>query len=142
MFTQMHACFALQRALINEKHLFSGPVPAPPGSLLTVRDVLEFATVEGAKANGLAHKIGTLTPGKEADVILLRTRTINVGTLNNAVGAIVLGMDSSNVDSVFIAGSPVKRNGRLVGVDVDRILRQAKRAREDVVENAGVTAAG
>jgi cytosine/adenosine deaminase-related metal-dependent hydrolase len=118
MFIQMHACFALQRVFINQQNLF--PSVPPAGSLLTVRDVLELATVVGARTNGLGRVTGTLTPGKEADLILLRTKHINVGPINDAI---VLGMDSRNVDSVWIAGRAVKRNGKLRGVDVDRLLR-------------------
>lgn len=148
MFTQMHACLALQRELYIASHkddclfefTFVSPV-ACKNNLLNVRDVLELATVEGARANGLLHKTGTLTPGKQADVILLRTNKINVAPMNDAVGAIVLGMDSSNVDSVFIAGRAVKRNGRLVGVDVARLLREAERAREALLARSGTTAA-
>jgi cytosine/adenosine deaminase-related metal-dependent hydrolase len=132
MFTQMRACFALQRALMNEKHLFGGPEPDRK-RLLSVRDVLEFTTIEGAKANGLASKIGTLTPGKEADIVMLRTNNANVTPLNDAVGAVVLGMDASNVDSVFVAGNAVKRNGRLVNVDLQRIQREAENARVALV---------
>jgi 5-methylthioadenosine/S-adenosylhomocysteine deaminase len=107
---------------------------------VTVRDVLEFATIEGARADGLAHKIGTLTPGKEADVILLQTKRINVAPLNDVVGAVVLGMDTSDVDSAFIAGKPVKLNGHLVGVDVGRLRRRAERAREALLERVGAAA--
>jgi 5-methylthioadenosine/S-adenosylhomocysteine deaminase len=133
MFTQMRACFALQRALLNEQHLFRAPDPDLEqlrAKLLTVRDVLEFATIEGARANGLAHKIGTLTPGKEADLIVLRTTQPNVAPVNNTVGAVVLGMDSSNVESVFVAGKAVKWRGQLVGVDVEGLQHRAERARE------------
>jgi 5-methylthioadenosine/S-adenosylhomocysteine deaminase len=133
MFTQMRACFALQRALLNEQHLFRAPDPDLEqlrAKLLTVRDVLEFATIEGARANGLAHKIGTLTPGKEADLIVLRTTQPNVAPVNNPVGAVVLGMDSSNVDAVFVAGKAVKWRGQLVGVDVEGLQHRAERARE------------
>ena len=139
MFTQMRACFALQRALLNEQHLFGSPDPEMEklrARLVTVRDVLEFATIEGARANGLAPKIGTLTPGKEADLILLRTEQINVAPVNDPIGAVVLGMDSSNVDSVFIAGRLVKWHGRLVGVNVERLQRQAAQAREALLARA------
>ena len=140
MFTQMHACFALQRALYSENHkddclfefTFVSPV-ACKSNLLNTRDVLEFATVEGARANALLHKTGTLTPGKEADIIMLRGKQLNVAPLNDAVGAIVLGMDSSNVDSVFIAGRAVKRNGQLLGVNLEKLERQVERARDALV---------
>jgi len=135
MFTQMHAAFAVQRGFLNEQHLF--PDVSHQGQLLAARDVLGFATVGGAKINGLGAKVGTLTPGKQADVILLQTRAINVGPINNAVAAVVLGMDSSNVDSVFIAGKPVKWRGRLVDVDVPRLLARAERARVALLERAG-----
>jgi len=136
MFTQMHACFALQRVFINQQNLF--PSVPPAGSLLTVRDVLELATVVGAHTNGLGRVTGTLTPGKEADLILLRTKHINVGPINDAIVAIVLGMDSGNVDSIWIAGRAVKRNGKLVGVDVDRLLRRADQVREALRHRVGL----
>jgi 5-methylthioadenosine/S-adenosylhomocysteine deaminase len=86
-----------------------------------------------------ANKVGTLTPGKEADIIMLRGEALNVSPLNNVIGAIVLGMDSSNVDSVFIAGRAVKRNGRLLGVDLDHLKRQAEKARDALMQRGGVT---
>ena len=89
--------------------------------------MLEFATVEGARANGLDKKVGSLTPGKEADIILLRTDLLNVMPMNNAVGAVVTSMGPQNVDTVLIAGKVMKRDGKLVGVDMKR-LAQARRA--------------
>jgi cytosine/adenosine deaminase-related metal-dependent hydrolase len=137
MFTQMRACFALQRALVNAKNLFGGPEP-DRAKLLTVRDVLEFATIEGAKANGLANRIGTLTPGKQADVIVLRASSINVTPLNDVIGDVVLGMDSGNVDSVFINGRPVKREGRLLDVDLAALQRRAQQAHDALLQRAGI----
>ncbi|MDX1437926.1 MAG: amidohydrolase family protein, partial [Anaerolineales bacterium] len=101
MFTQMRSLISLQHALVFDQRLNgNGKSPDP----ITARDVLEFATIEGARANGLDHKVGTLTPGKEADIILLRTDRINVMPVNDPIGAVVWGMDTSNVDSVFVAG--------------------------------------
>jgi cytosine/adenosine deaminase-related metal-dependent hydrolase len=127
MFNQMHFCFAFQRELANQGHLH--PDTSHRASLLTVKQVLEIATVGGAQANGLA-KVGTLAPGNEADILLLNARAINVAPVNDPIGAVVLGMDSSNVDSVFVAGKAIKRNGRLVGVDVERLLAKAEQARQ------------
>ena len=133
LFTQMRTAFGLQRMLALEKQRRGEPAPA----LLRVRDVIEFATIQGARANQLDHKIGTLTPGKEADIILLRMNAINVLPVNNVYGAIVLGMDTSNVDSVFIAGKPRKLGGRLIDVDLDRISKMAQQSRDDIVSRAG-----
>jgi len=133
MFTQMRACFSLQRAMINEKHLFGGTEPDRK-RLLNVRDVLEFATLEGARANGLAHRIGSLTPGKQADVIMLKGTQPNVLPVNNPIGAVVLGMDTSNVDAVFVAGRAVKLEGRLVGMNVGRLQSLAEGMRLRLME--------
>ena len=135
MFTQMHACFALQRELENHGHLF--PDESHEAKLLTVEDVLEIATIGGANANGLGAKVGTLEKGKEADILLLNARAINVAPVNDPIGAIVLGMDSSNVDSVFVAGKAIERNGRLVGVDIERLLAKAEDARDAVRARVG-----
>ena len=72
-------------------------------TMLTTRDLLEFATIEGARANGMESKTGSLTPGKEADVIMLRTDKPNIFPINDPIGAVVWGMDTSNVDSVLSA---------------------------------------
>ena len=82
-------------------------------------------------------KTGTLTPGKDADIIMLRTDAINVAPMNNAYAAVVQAMDTSNVDTVFIAGQLLKRQGQLVGVDLNRIRQQAQASRDYIVQTAG-----
>jgi 5-methylthioadenosine/S-adenosylhomocysteine deaminase len=124
-FTQMRTVFSLQKNEVWARRL-SGQKDA--GKFLTAREVIEFATIEGARANGLEKKIGSLTPGKEADIILLRTDLLNTMPINNAVGAVVTSMTSQNVDTVLIAGKVVKRNGKLVGVDMNRIAKLGRDA--------------
>ena len=133
-FTQMRTIFTLQRmqALARQR---SGDGNAP--RLLTVKEVVEFATVAGARANRLESRIGTLTPGKDADIIVLRMDSINVLPVNNAYGAIVQGMDTSNVDTVIIRGAVRKQRGQLVGVDVGRIRRQAEESRDYILGKTG-----
>jgi 5-methylthioadenosine/S-adenosylhomocysteine deaminase len=134
LFTQMRAVFTLQRmqALARQR-----ANDANPPALLTVRDVIGFATINGARANRLDNKIGTLTPGKDADVIVLRADAINVAPMNNAYSAVVQAMDTSNVDTVIIAGQVRKRQGQLVGVDMNRIRKQAQASRDYIVQRAG-----
>jgi cytosine/adenosine deaminase-related metal-dependent hydrolase len=134
MFTQMRSVISLQHALIFEQKL-AGKENLPP--FLTTRDVIEFATLEGARANGLADKTGSLTPGKEADIIMLRTDRPNIFPVNDPIGAVVWGMDTSNVDSVFVAGKALKRNGQLVGVDLNRVSKLAYESRDYVVNKSG-----
>ncbi|HEY7065715.1 MAG TPA: amidohydrolase family protein [Chloroflexota bacterium] len=133
-FTIMRATLTLQRLLLLQRAR-NGEQDLPP--LLTCRDVLEFATVEGARAAGLADKVGTLTPGKEADVVLLKADRLNVWPLNNAAGDVVNVMNPSNVDTVFIAGQVRKWRGALVGVDEARVRRLAQEARDAVVRRSG-----
>jgi 5-methylthioadenosine/S-adenosylhomocysteine deaminase len=99
--------------------------------------VLELATIEGARVAHLDHKVGSLTPGKEADIILLRTDDSNVFPLNNAPGAVVMLMDTGNVDTVFIAGKIMLWKGRLVSVDLRKLRRLADQARDGILARAG-----
>lgn len=133
-FSQMRSVLSLQRMWVFEKRL-EWLSKADP--LMTARDVLQWATLNGAAVNGLGGKVGSLGVGKQADLIMLRTDTINVMPLNNAYGAVVLGMDTSNVDTVLVAGRIVKRDGRLVGVDLAALNRDIEAAREHVLSVAG-----
>jgi cytosine/adenosine deaminase-related metal-dependent hydrolase len=133
-FTLMRSAFTLQRLLALQRAR-SNAASAP--ALLTCRDVLELATIEGARAADLDSKIGTLTPGKDADIVLLAADRINVWPLNNAPGAVVNVMNPGHVESVFIAGKVKKWRGSLIGVDIARVLQLAERARDAVVKRAG-----
>jgi cytosine/adenosine deaminase-related metal-dependent hydrolase len=133
-FTQMRTIFFLQRMMVFAREQ-AGEKEVPP--LLTVKQVVEIATLGGAKVNSLERKIGSLTPGKEADLILLAANTLNVAPLNHAYGAVVLGMDTSNVDTVLIGGKVKKWRGQLVGVGMDRLRREVEASREDLLARAG-----
>ena len=136
MFTIMRSAFTLQRALVNERSL-AGEQNLP--RLLTCRDVVEMATIGGARTAHLDHKIGTLSPGKEADIIMLAADRINVFPLNNVPGTVVTLMDTSNVDTVLVAGKIVKWQGKLVGVDFVRLRRMIENSRDAVLTRAGYT---
>ncbi len=127
MFNQMRSVLALQRAFA------AGGGKAP----ITARDVLAFATIEGARANGLDAKVGSLTPGKQADIIMLRTDRMNVTPLGDPADAVVTRMDTGNVDTVVIAGRVMKRGGRLLHVDWTAAHRRAMEARDFVIAKSG-----
>ncbi len=127
MFNQMRSVLTLQRTTASAQ----GKTPVSP------REVLTYATVEGAKANGLDSKVGTLTPGKQADVIMLRTDRMNVTPLNDPATAVVVGMDTGNVDTVLIGGRVMKRNGQLLHVDWPAVRRLAVESRDHVVAKSG-----
>jgi cytosine/adenosine deaminase-related metal-dependent hydrolase len=134
MFTLMRSAFTLQRALINERSI-KGEKDLPP--LLSAREVVELATLQGARVDGMEGKVGTLTPGKQADIVMLRTDLPNTLPFNSAYGAIVTAMDTSNVDTVMIAGKILKRAGKLVGVDLAGIARRAAASRDYLVDKLG-----
>jgi len=112
--------------------------PAPAAAPLTTRDVLRYATMNGAKALGLADKVGSLTPGKEADIIILDATRINVAPLNHVPGAVVSLMDRTNVETVIVAGKVRKWQGRLLDVDLPALRRALEASRDYVFKAAGI----
>jgi cytosine/adenosine deaminase-related metal-dependent hydrolase len=128
MFTQMRALHAIQRMrAVNAAY---GTDAAP--QRISTRDVLDFATLQGARANGLGDVTGSLTPGKEGDVLVVRADDVNNMPLNDAVGTLVLGADARNVETVLVAGTPRKWAGALVGVDLDALREDVVRSRDDI----------
>jgi cytosine/adenosine deaminase-related metal-dependent hydrolase len=133
-FSLMRGAYCLQRALANDLAFReSNPGNLPLPQLITSRQVIEMATIAGAAANRILDKVGTLTPGKEADIIVLDARNINTWPMNNVPGTIVTMMNPRHVRDVLIAGRVVYWKGALVGWDVDRLLRQAEQARDRVL---------
>ena len=131
----MRSLMTLQRALVNESAL-RGKKDLP--RLLTSRDVIRYATEEGAKHLKLDRKVGTLSPGKEADIILLDANAINVAPLNHVPGAVVTLMERSNVDTVMVAGKVRKWRGRLLDVDLPKLRRDLVASRDYLFRAAGV----
>jgi 5-methylthioadenosine/S-adenosylhomocysteine deaminase len=127
MFNQMRSVLGLQRTTATAQ----GKAPLSP------KEVLACCTIEGARANGLDGKTGSLTPGKQADVVMLRTDRMNVTPLNEPATAVVVGMDTGNVDTVLIAGRVMKRQGRLLHVDWAAVRRMAAESRDQVLARSG-----
>ena len=134
LFTQMQVVLNVQRMHTAQRH-HHGEIdqPAP----ISVRDALAYATIAGARANGVADRVGSLTPGKQADLVLIRADDVTNIPLNNAIGTVVLGSDTHNVDKVFVAGRPLKWNRELVDVDVAALNRELTASRDYLLEKAG-----
>jgi cytosine/adenosine deaminase-related metal-dependent hydrolase len=134
MFTQMRTLHAMQRAAVfNRRYLGEQNVP----DALRVKDMLELATVSGARANGVLDRSGTLTPGKQADLIMIGAEDFNTMPLNNAYGTVVSGADTKNVEAVFVAGSAKKFAGELIGWDLAAVRRRVRQSRDYILETAG-----
>ncbi|HEY8519102.1 MAG TPA: amidohydrolase family protein [Gammaproteobacteria bacterium] len=104
---------------------------------LPARRVLELATVEGARSMGLGDEIGSLVPGKRADVIMVNTRALNLAVMSDPAHLLVEAAQPANVDTVLVDGRIVKRGGRLTQLDVDRIVDEAAEAHVAVRRRAG-----
>lgn len=134
MFSQMRLQLQAHRAWLNAslelQRRMPGKVTVP------TRSILEMATMGGAVALGLDRRIGSLTPGKDADLMLISCRDINTTPVVDPVGMAVFYANPSNVDTVFVGGRAVKRNGALVSVDWPALRARLLRSHEHVMSNA------
>ena len=133
-FSLMRGAFCLQRALANDLAFpESNPGGLPVPQLVTSRQVIEMATIAGAASNRVLDKVGTLTPGKEADIIVLEARAVSTWPMNNVPGTIVTMMNPSHIRDVLIAGRVMYWKRQLRDWDIDRLLGQVEQARERVL---------
>jgi cytosine/adenosine deaminase-related metal-dependent hydrolase len=133
MFTQMRTALVQERILA-----FTDTPDIAFAPTLTHRDVLEFATIDGARACALDARIGTIVPGKQADMLLVRSNQVNVAPVVDPVATVVISADTSNIDTVFVAGRIVKQHGQLLRVDMPRLFERLNSARDHLLSKAGV----
>ncbi|MFD7246624.1 amidohydrolase family protein [Streptomyces massasporeus] len=131
MFTQIRAAFGAERARVNAD-CWQANMPVP-STMLTARQMLEIATVNGAHVAGLEDRTGSLTPGKRADIVAIDATAVNVAPVHDAAAAVTLCADVSNVDTVLVDGVIHKRDGRLLG-DTARALRLVGEACDRLLE--------
>ena len=134
MFGEMHALFGQQRSAMRYRR-FRGEdnVPSP----ITAEEVLKAATVNGARAAGLEDQIGTLTPGKQADIIMVRTSGAAVFPVTNVIGTVVQAIERSDVDTVMVAGQLRKRAGKLVDIDLAALSTEITASRDYLLNASG-----
>jgi cytosine/adenosine deaminase-related metal-dependent hydrolase len=133
MFTQMRMGLQFARCMDND---LLNARRTDPGTLsYSVRDALTWATINGATALGMDDRLGSLTPGKQADVIVVGPGNdrLNMLGVANPVGAVVTQANASNVQTVLVAGKVVKRDGRLVGLDIPRVQRLVEESSEGIL---------
>jgi 5-methylthioadenosine/S-adenosylhomocysteine deaminase len=95
---------------------------------ISFQEVIEMATINGARALGLASIAGSLTPGKRADLILIRTTDLNIAPLAQIETTVVQAATPANVDTVMVDGHIIKRAGHLMHFDVPEIVHRAERS--------------
>lgn len=133
-FTQMRATLLTQRMLATSAKMSGQPAVR----LLESAEVLAWATIGGAEAGGIADTAGTLTPGKQADLLLVNTHDINTTPAGgNTAGVIVHGIDRSNIRGVMVGGRVRKWDGALLGLDLSAVRTLAEESRGFLFEKAG-----
>jgi cytosine/adenosine deaminase-related metal-dependent hydrolase len=134
MFAEMKILYYTQRSMAQ---LTSDGGKAVRPAAVTARDLLELATIRGAECNALERKCGSLTVGKEADVVMVRVGDLRLDAPNNAIGAVVHNGSVDRVDTVLVAGQVRKWRGELVGPDRARIRKLAEESRRRILAAAG-----
>lgn len=131
MFQQMRLLIQAQRHLENESH-------DGPRASITQRcaEVLEMATMGGAEAVGLKDVIGSITPGKRADLLITRCDSTRLTPVHDPVAALVLYANGSDIDSVFVDGKLLKSGGRLVGVDWPKVRGELRDSAKAIMERS------
>jgi cytosine/adenosine deaminase-related metal-dependent hydrolase len=136
-FTQMHAIFASERARRHEtawNEDLDGNTPTP--DLITSRDVLRWATLEGTMVAGVSDWAGSITPGKKADIVIIDTKAVNVAPVIDPVGAVVCAADTANVKTVLVNGKLLKQDFKLAA-DLDGPRRAVEASRDYLVGTFG-----
>jgi 5-methylthioadenosine/S-adenosylhomocysteine deaminase len=130
MFTQMRAAFAADRARVHEGAY--EPNEQVPKDCLTAEQMLRAATLDGAHVAGLEDRTGSLTPGKQADVVIVDATSLAVAPVIDPVAAVVLSADVSNVETVIVDGEVRKRDGKLLA-DVDKVRADVEASRDHLL---------
>jgi cytosine/adenosine deaminase-related metal-dependent hydrolase len=134
MFTQMRALHAIQRMRAVNTAYGTAETPTRIG----VRDVLDFATLAGARSIGLGDVTGSLAPGKQADLLVVHAEDLNNMPLNDPIGTLVLGSDPRNITAVFIAGQARKWAGTVLDVDLTELRQDVRASRDRVLHDSQV----
>lgn len=128
IFSAMRATLSADRGLAHLRAHEAGHVLTT--NALRAHDVLEWATIGGARVLGLDDIIGSITPGKRADLVMLGTGTPSMTPVNNPAGHIVFQAGRGDVDTVLVNGRVLKHRGSLIGVDLGRALRLIEQSLE------------
>ncbi len=131
--------FAPMRLSLQTMRAFENQAKVDAGEMVTsisigAREVLEAATLGGAKAAGLDDRIGSLTPGKEADIVLIDRNRVGMQPVGDPVAAVVLYASLANVDWVMVGGQVVKQGGRLVGVDQPALFERLGNSNKAILD--------
>jgi cytosine/adenosine deaminase-related metal-dependent hydrolase len=124
-------CFVCMRMLYSlHQHRIGGRIR------LTQRRLVELATIDGARDLGIADKVGSLTPGKRADLILVRTTDLNMAPMGDPFEALVSLAQPRNIDTVVLDGRILRRKGEFTALDHEQVIRDAEQSATALRERA------
>ena len=104
---------------------------------VSARRMIQAATIDGARGLGLGDVTGSLTPGKRADLILVRTDDVHIAPVTDPANMIATAAGAEHVDTVVVDGRILKRNGRLTTIDARQVVREAQQALDALLQRAG-----
>jgi cytosine/adenosine deaminase-related metal-dependent hydrolase len=137
MLSQARIALGIQRSLDNvayrEAH---GSIP--PTSTITTREALAWVTIEGARMLQQQDRIGSLAPGKQADIVLVRADTLNMQPVHDPVSAVVMQASLANIESVMVAGRWRKRGGRVLDADIPTLLERLLQSGQKITQAMGL----
>ena len=137
MLSQARIALGIQRSLDNVAHREAhGSIP--PTSTITTREALAWVTIEGARMLKQQDRIGSLAPGKQADLVLIRADTLNMQPVHDPVSAVVLQASLANIESVMVAGQWRKRGGRVLDADIPSLLESLQRSGTKITQAMGL----
>lgn len=139
LFSAARIALSMQRSLDNaESRKVSGAIPAT--TTIPVREALRWITTEGAHMLGREHQIGSLTPGKLADLVIINASDLNLVPVHDPVATVVMQTSLANIEAVMIGGAWKKRNGQLLvdGLETKKeLLAQSGRRLVQDIERQG-----
>ena len=139
MFTVMRMALQPQRMMDNQKVAKATRAPAQALSIKP-REALQWATIDSARALGLDKKVGSLKPGKQADIVMLNGKDLNLFPVNNPIESVVFHAHGGNVDTVMIAGKIAKQNGKLKYRGLEKKMDQLARSGRKILKGVKLAA--
>ncbi|CCV04058.1 putative metal-dependent hydrolase [Mesorhizobium metallidurans STM 2683] len=137
MFTVARMALACQRSLDNDlSRRTTGEIPG--ACMVSTRDALRWITLEGARMLGLDDRIGSLTPGKQADIAILRATDWNMWPVHDPYSTVIMQSNVGNVETVMIAGQSRKRDGKLLWDDAEGVKRDLEASGRRIVSQLGI----
>jgi cytosine/adenosine deaminase-related metal-dependent hydrolase len=137
MLTAARIGLSHQRAMDNAAcRAATGSIPDT--SSVPVREALAWITVEGARMLGMQDRIGSIAPGKQADLVFVRADALNLWPVHDPIATVVMQGSLANIDSVMVAGEWRKRDGKLLCGDLDRVKAELARSASRILAEAGL----